>query len=229
MARKSVSVIGIIFLLFIVHSCAQHPEEGLLKRYFHAVTLNDTTTMSSMALEPISMDVNQWELLSVSEEKIEEAALPGINKKELELKKAVEDSVKLYLDARDELDNAQFDWERARTRAAKRAAKKKVEEYEAKFEEVKEHQKQVQKDYNEAKAASAREEELSTFSIGTDEISNIRELIGEVRYKEAEVKVISEAETTNYKFYLRKYDLKDESAGFHYRGQWKIIKIESLS
>ncbi len=69
MKKKSISVIGVILHLFILQSCTSHPEESLLKRYFSAITLNDVTTMSTMAVEPISMDVVSWEIISVSEEK----------------------------------------------------------------------------------------------------------------------------------------------------------------
>ena len=62
MKRKSLYTIGVILLLFILQSCTKHPEEGLLKRYFSAIILNDVTTMSTMALEPISMDVESWEI-----------------------------------------------------------------------------------------------------------------------------------------------------------------------
>ena len=229
MARKSLYVIGIILLLFVLQSCKSKPEEGLLKRYFGAIILNDVTTMSTMALEPISMDVASWEITSVSEERIEPALLPELNKKELELKKKVEESVVITLDAKDELLDAEFELERARTRAAKRAAQKKVNELQAKYDEIRENHNQVQKDYSEAKSATAREEEITSFSLGAGEISNIRDLTGEVHFKEVEVKVQGESDTKNYKLYLRKYNLKDEVLNVNRRGQWKIIKFELIS
>ena len=227
MKRKSLYVIGVILLLLVLQSCKSHPEEGLLKRYFSAITLNDRTTMSTMALEPISMDVETWEIVSVSEEVIEPASLPEMNRLELELKKKVEDSVGITLDAKDELLDAEYERDQARTRAARRAAQNKVKGLQATYDEIYATHQQLQTDYNEAKAATAREEQISTFSLG-GELNNIRELTGEVHSKEVEVKVVGKEGTKNYKLFLRMYSLKDEVVNVNRRGQWKIIKFELI-
>ena len=119
MRRKISFILTVIFLAFILQTCAQKPEEGLLKRYFHAVSLNDLTTMSTMALEPITIEVESWEILSSTEEMVMPASLPLLNKQELEFKKKLEDHVGTTLDARDLLDEAEFELENARTRAAR--------------------------------------------------------------------------------------------------------------
>lgn len=229
MRKKSLSAICVILLLFILQSCQSKPEEALLKRYFGAILLNDVTTMSTMALEPISMDVESWEIVSVDEEITEPAPLPELNKKELELKKKVEESVGITLDAKDELLDAKYELDKARTRAAKRAAQKKVNELQAKYDEIYANHQQLQKDYNETKAVTAREEQITSFSLGAGDISNIRDLVGEVHSKEVVVKVEGKSGAKNYKLYLKKYDLKDEVLNVHRRGQWKIIKFEIIS
>jgi hypothetical protein len=228
MKKKSLSAIGVILLLFVLQSCQSHPEEGLLKRYFNAIILNDVTTMSTMALEPISMDVESWEIASVSEEIIEPASLPEMNRLELELKKKVEESVGITLDAKDELLDAEYERDQARTRAARRVAEKKVTELQATYDEIYATHQQLQTDYNEAKAATAREEQVTSFSLGAGDITNIRDLTGEVHSKEVEVKVVGKEDTKNYKLYLKMYSLKDEVLNVHRRGQWKIIKFELI-
>ncbi len=229
MKRKIPLIIGLALLVFIVQNCQQKPEEGLLKRYFHALSLSDMTTMSTMALEPVALDVANWEIVSVSEEQIITAALPLLNKNELELKKKVEGSVGITIDARDELDEAKFELENARTGAARRAAQMKVDELEAKYDEIYANHKQLQKDYNEAKAASAREEEITSFSLGAGELPNIRDLTGDVHSKEVEVKIVNkEREEKTYRFYLRRYNLRDESLNINRRGRWIIVAFEPL-
>ena len=228
MRRKSLFVIGVILLLFILQSCKSKPEEALLKRYFNAIILNDVTTMSTMALEPISMDAQSWEIVSVSEEIVEPVSLPELNKKELELKKKVEDSVGITLDAKDELLDAEYELKQARTRAAKRAAQKKVKELQAKYDEIYENHQQLQKDYTEAKAATAREEQICSFSLGAGDLANIRDLTGQVHSKEVEIKVEGKSDTKNYKLYLRKYGLKDEVLNVNRRGRWIIVKFELI-
>jgi len=230
MKRKVSIFIGLILLVFIMQTCQQKPEEGLLKKYFHALSMNDLTTMSTMALEPIALEVASWEITNVSEEKIEAAILPDLNKEELELKKKVEESVGITIDARDELDDVKYELDNARTRAAKRAAQKKVDELQVKYDEIYENHKQFQKDYNEAKTASAREEEITTFSLGAGELPNTRELTGDVHSKSVDVKIVNKSgEENTYRFYLRRYNLKDESMNINRRGRWVIIKFETLS
>ncbi len=229
MKRKSISAIGVILLLFVLQSCTSHPEEGLLKRYFNAITLNDVTTMSTMALEPISMDVESWEIICVSEENIEPAKLPEMNRLELELKKKVEESVGITLDAKDELLDAEYERDQARTRTARRAAEKKVKELQAAYDEIYATHQELQTDYNEAKAATAREEQITSFSLGASDITNIRDLTGDAHSKEVEVKVVGKEGMKNYKLYLRMYNLKDEVLNVHRKGQWKIIKFELIS
>ena len=229
MKRKSLSAIGVILLLFVLQSCTSHPEEGLLKRYFSAIALNDVTTMSTMAVEPISMDVESWEIISVSEEKIEPASLPEMNRLELELKKKVEESVGITLDAKDELLDAEYERDQARTRAARRAAQNKIKGLQATYDEIYATHQQLQTDYNEAKAATAREEQIASFSLGAGDITNIRDLTGQVHSKEVDIKVVGKEATKNYKLYLMMYNLKDEVLNVNRRGQWKIIKFELIS
>lgn len=223
-------MVGVALLAFILQSCQSKPEEDLLKRYFHAASLNDMTTMSTMALEPVDMDVEKWKIAAASEVEVNPPILPELNKKELELKKKVEESVVTTLDARDALDVAEFELENARTSAAKRAARKKVDDLKAEYDEIYEIHKQLQKDYNEAKTAAAREEEITMFSLGARELPNVREFTGEVYYQTVDVKVTnSEGEEKTYRFYLRRYNLKDESLNVDHRGRWIIVDIESLS
>jgi len=229
MKKRSFCAIGVILLLFVLQSCTSHPEEGLLKRYFSAITLNDVTTMSTMAVEPISMDVESWEIISVSEEKIEPASLPEMNRLELELKKKVEESVGITLDAKDELLDAEYERDQARTRAARRAAQNKIKKLQATYDEIYATHQQLQTDYNEAKAATAREEQIASFSLGAGDITNIRDLTGQVHSKEVDIKVVGKEATKNYRLYLRMFNLKDEVLNVNRRGQWKIIKFELIS
>jgi len=229
MIRKSLLVLGITLLLFVMQSCTSKPEKGLLTTYFHSDSMTDRTTMATMALEPISIGAKSWKIVNVSEELTEPAALPELNQKELELKKKVEESVGITIGAKEEVDDADWELDRARTRAAKRAAQKKADELSEKYKEIRARHDQLQKDYNDAKTAAAREEEITAFSIGERAIPNIRDLTGEVHSKEVDVVAETESGTKNYKFYLRMYNLRDETLNLNRRGRWVIIKIESVS
>ncbi|MGB3862026.1 MAG: hypothetical protein WA915_08055 [Candidatus Aminicenantaceae bacterium] len=229
MDRKTLSLLAVILVLCFFCSCSSHPEETLLKRYFSALSLNDNTTLSTMALEPTDISAESWEVLNVSEEVVEPFKLSDMNKAELDFKKQLEDHVGITLDARDVWDNTVYEEERARTRAAKRAAKAKADELKVKYDEVLDEHKELQKNYNEAKAAAAKEEEIATFSLGAGELPTVRDFTGEVFKKEVDIKTEGEAGVSNYRIYLRRYILRDEATGIHHRGRWIILKFENLS
>jgi hypothetical protein len=234
MRRKGLIVFGVISFLSAMltfQSCKSQAEKGLLERYFHAISLKDTMTMSTMAVEPQSIDVGSWEIVSVSEEKVEPAKLPDLNKTELELKKKLEDHVGPVMDAEDAKYAAEEELKAARTGGAKAAAKKKVEESTALFDQEREVHRQLQKDYNEAKAAAQKEEEISVFSLGAgNEVPNIRDLTGTAYSKEVEVRIVGkDGQARNYRVYLIRYELRDETINLTRRGRWIIARFEPIS
>jgi hypothetical protein len=229
MKKKGLIVLGVFLLVGTFQSCKSKPESGLLKRYFNAIRLNDVTTMSTMALEPVGIDAASWKITAVTVEKIEPATLPGLNKNEVEMKKILDGHVGPTLAASDELDVAKDELSSALTGAAKAAAKRKLDEAQAKYDQERALHNEMQKNVNEAKAASTREEEITKFSLGQRELANVRELTGNVHSKEVDVQVKTKAgDTKNYRFYLRQYMLKDEVNNVNHRGRWVIVKFEQL-
>ncbi|MGB8952169.1 MAG: hypothetical protein WCC06_05845 [Candidatus Aminicenantales bacterium] len=230
MRRKGLIILGSILVFFAMHSCKSRPEESLLKRYFNAITLKDVTTMSTIAIDPISIEFDDWQITNVSEEKIEAATLPEMDQKEQALKKKMDEHVTPTLDAQDALNLAKAELSDARTAAARAAARKKVEETQAKYDEERQIHNDYIKEYNEAKSSAAKEEEITTFSLGAGELPNVRELNGDVHSKEVEVEIkIKEGETKKYKFYLRMFNLRDEVLNLNRRGRWVIVKTEQIS
>ena len=229
MRRKSLFVMAAVIVLFSLQSCKSKPEEGLLKNYFHSVTLNDVMTMSTMALEPLSIEAASWKITKVSEEKIEPATLPDLNKAELDAKKTEEGQRESVLAAKDALDAAKDEFDSARTGAAKAAAKKKVDDTQIKFDDAYKANAELKKAYNAAKATAAREEEITSFSLAAGQLANIRDLKGNVHSKEVGVEIkAKDGSAKNYRFFLRQYDLKDEALNLPHRGSWKIIKMEQV-
>lgn len=228
MSRKFLFVLGLAAVMVFMQSCSSDPDKGLLEKYFQADSLNDNDTLSAMAIAPVSIDPDSYEILSKTEERIEPATLPDLNANYLELKKQVEDSVGITLATSDELDDAKFEMETARTAAATRAAKAKVDAAQVKYDEQYEKHKNVQMEKNEAEAAAEEEEEITLASLGIQELVNVRDLTGEVAFKELTVRTVGERGTRDYMFYLRKYTLKDEGMNQNWKGRWIIVKIEPL-
>jgi hypothetical protein len=229
MRKKSLMIIGAMLVLVAFQSCSSKPEEGLLKRYFNAVRMNDNSTMSSMAIEPLTMDVSGFNVVSVAPEKIEPAVLPEMSKQEAYLKKKLEEHVGPTIDAKDALDVAKDELDTARTKAAKQAAQKKMDEMQAKYDQEFGLHKELQKGYNDAKAAAAKEEEITAFSLGAKDLVNIRDLTGDVHSKELDIKIKTrDAGDKNYKLFMRRYILKEEATNLKHNGRWVIVKFEPL-
>jgi hypothetical protein len=232
MRKKNLSLIGVILLisLFFLQSCQSKPEVKVLERYFHAVVMGDRQTMGTMALEPISPEFASWEITATGEEIVEPFGLPDLNSQELELKRQVEESIIITMNAKDEVDDALFEMENARTREARRTAQRKVDDLQKKYEEIRARHDQVQVDYSNAMDKAEREEKVTSFSLGAGDVPNIRELSGNVHSKIVDVKVVLlNGDIKNYKCHLVRYDLRDETLNLHRRGMWKIIRFEVVA
>lgn len=229
MRNKVLIGIGVLIVLFTWTSCKSNPEKSLLESYFHAISLNDVTTLSSMALEPVTVDAAKWSITKVSEEKIEPATLADLNAKELDFKKKMEQHVGPVMDAKDALDGAKDELTSARTGAARAAAQAKVTAAQKKYDEEFNLHNELKKGYNESKAAAQREEDITNFSLGAGQLNNIRDLKGEVHSKDIELQTVGkDGAAKNYKIQMKMYSLKDEAANVAHRGRWVIIKFEQI-
>jgi hypothetical protein len=230
MRKKVLLLLVVPFLMFIFYSCSSNPEEDLLKRYFHAVSLSDVDTMSSMSMDPLNLEVENWEIVSVSEEVKEAATLPDLNAAELALKKQLEDHVGITLDASDDLDDAKFEMENARTRSARIAASRSVDRLQKEYDEIYTEHKEIQKQYNEAKEASQIEEDIAKFSLFAGDLPGLRDFAGDVFFKEVEIKCdLPDGTEKSYNIFMRRYVLEDTIAGITRRGRWIIVDFEPLT
>jgi len=227
--RKSLIVLSLALILVFAQSCKSRPEQNLLTRYFNSISMKDTTTMSTMAVDPITIDAESWKIVSVSEEKIEPAGLAEIAAREADLKKQQDAHVPTTLDSKDTLDIAKDDYTTARTAAAKAAAKAKMDAAQAKYDQEYAAHQEIIRQYNESKAAAAKEEEITSFSLGAGPLPNIRDLKGNVHTKDVQIEVKTKAGVVeNYKISMKMYQLKDEAANVNHRGRWVITKIEKI-
>ena len=229
MRKKSLVIICVFLTLVVFQNCSSKPEEGLLKRYFNAVRMNDNDTMSSMALEPMTIDYASFDIMAVTPERIDSVFIADLGRKENEAKKKMDDHITPTLDAKDALDIAKDEFDAARTKGAKQAAQKQMDEAQAKYDQEYSVHKELQKEYNDAKTAASKEEEITAFSLGAKDMPNIRSLTGSVYSKDVDIKIKTKSGTTkNYRLFMRKYDLKDEATSMKHNGRWVIIKFESL-
>ena len=104
-----------------------------------------------------------------------------------------------------------------------------MDEMQAKYDQEFGLHKELQKGYNDAKAAAAKEEEITAFSLGAKDLANIRDLTGDVHSKEVDIKIKTrDAGDKNYKLLMRRYLLKEEATNLRHNGRWVIVKFEPL-
>ncbi|MDD8027359.1 MAG: hypothetical protein PHI34_12690 [Acidobacteriota bacterium] len=229
MKKTSLIVLSVLLVLFTLTSCKSSPEKGLLDRYFNAVTLNDVTTLSTMALEPMTMEIGSWKITKVSEEKIEPAKLPDLNAQELDIKKKMETHIEPVMKAKDVLDGAKDEYDTARTGGARAAAKAKVDAAQKAYDDEYALHNDLKKGYNDAKAAAQKEEDITYFSLGVKDLASIRDLKGQIHSKELEVAVTDKSGAVkNYALQIVMYNLKDEALNLAHRGRWVILKFTAI-
>jgi hypothetical protein len=229
MSKKSLIVLSVLLVLFTVTSCKSNPEKGLLQNYFHAVTLNDVTTLSTMALEPVTMDVASWKITKTGEEKIEPAKLPDLNAQEMDIKKKMEGHIEPVMKAKDTLDGAKDEYDTARTGGARAAAKAKVDTAQKAYDAEYAAHNDLKKGYNDAKAAAQKEEDITNFSLGAGQLAAIRDLKGEIHTKDLEVAITAKDGTVkNFALQIVMYNLKDEAVNVAHHGRWIIVKFQAI-
>ncbi|MDI6846058.1 MAG: hypothetical protein QME28_07965 [Candidatus Saccharicenans sp.] len=231
MKIKSLWLIGLlVFGLMYYSACSSAPEKTLLDKYFHAVSMNDNQTMAAMAWKPLEIDYASYTIVEVSPEKVEPVILPELDAKEAEAKKKMDDHVGPVVDAKDALDAKKDEYDNARTAAARAALKKQLDELQAKYDYEYNLHKELRRQYDEAKEAAAREEQVTLFSLGLKSLPGVRSLKGDVYSKEVIISVRNKAGVERkYRVEMRRYVLKDESGRVAFNGQWKIVDFKLVS
>jgi len=226
MSRKVLSILGIVLLIAVVSSCSSNPEKTLLDRYFNSLSMKDNMTLRTMAISPATFDFASWEIIGQSEEVVQPFGLKEMDNKAKEFKKNQDDSIGVTLEAADELDNAVFERNNARSRTARATAQKKVDELQDAYDVQREAHDALVREYNTAREAASKEEEIANFSLGGD-YPMIQEFVGEVFFREVTIKIdMKDGTSGNYTVFLRRYVLDDEAQSMPHRGRWIILRFE---
>jgi len=135
MKNKNLWLLGLIFVgLMVYAACSSAPEKTLLDKYFHAVSMKDNQTMAAMAVEPLVIEAESYQIVENPPVQVTPVKLPDLDKQEAEAKKKMEDHIGPVVEAKDALDAAKDELDYARTSRARAALKKKVEELQAKYD-----------------------------------------------------------------------------------------------
>ena len=90
--------------------------------------------------------------------------------------------------------------------------------------------KELQKNYNDAKFAAAREEEITGFLPGRQGSGHDPRPDGRSPLEGSRSEGQDQGtRRQEYKLFMRRYILKDEATGLKHNGRWVIIKFEPLA
>ncbi len=229
--KRYVGCAVITIMVLLVIGC-QGPEQMLLKKYFNAMQFQDKTTLGLMAVDPVTLNVSKWEIVSVGEETTKPAELKAKTQAEEDAKKQLEDLKAKGRETEGPMQEAEAMLKTARGKSktivqADYDAKKAT--YDAAVQKVKDAQKVL----NLAKAETAEERKIEVLSV--TEIPGIEEMEGEYRTKTVTVRLTlkkedrSDATPKDYIIELRSYKLTNPATGRPARGKWILVKMAPVA
>ncbi len=201
--KKSVFLIVLFGLMFVMVSCQKAPEVTVTK-YFQAMKHNDKGTMSSMAVEPKFVEFKSYKILPVSEPIIDEYKLPAMLQKMEDAKKKRKELAMYATDKRDEVEDLKDELSETRRASRKKELKKQIEDAEVVFYKAEQDFKNLVKDMGELKKKINFEKNLVSVSTGIK--NNPETYSGKVEKSIVRVNVVLADESEKeYVFVLIKY------------------------
>jgi len=226
--RRYVGFAAVMAIVVLLVGC-QGPEHLILKKYFNAMQFQDKATLASIAVDPFTMSVTKWEIVSATPEKSEVAQLKALTEAEEAAKKNLDELKGKGREAEALKDEADTILKNARGKA-RAVAQTEFDTRKAAYDEAVAAVKEAQKTLNLAKAAAALERKVVVLSVG--EVAGVEAMEGDFRSKDVIVKITGtaegEAETTKeYLLKMRVYKMANPATGRAQRGKWIITEMSA--
>lgn len=228
--RRYVGFAAVIAIVVLLVGC-QGPEHLILKKYFNAMQFQDKATLASIAVDPFTMSVTKWEIVSSTPEKTEVAQLKALTEAEDAAKKNLDELKAKGREAEASKDEAENIMKNARGKAQS-VARTEFDTRKAAYDEAVATVKEAQKTLNLAKAAAALERKIVVLSVS--EVEGVETMEGDFRSKEVIVKITGKAEgesetTKEYLIQMRIYKMANPATGRSQRGKWIITEMSPKS
>lgn len=221
--KRKVLLIILVLSVLIIGGCKYAAEKAILNKYFNAVRLNDKTTMGTLAVEPMAFTFSKYEVISISEEKVQDSILLKLADEERKLKDRLDELMNKRIEANDELNLAKSNLENAIGRAAQRKFQAEIDTKQKICDELLNEWKELQKKYTDAKLELSQEKKVVNLSL-LREIPGVEDMTGTVHTKNVVVNIINPQGTKKFDITLKRYLLKNV-LGRQFRGRWIIYKF----
>jgi len=210
--KKYLLMCLLVFSLLLVFSCSS-PEKSLLSKYFHAVQMKDNTTLSNMAVEPVTFVFTDWKVKEIKESKITDTEYSNVVAKIEEIKQKQDVLKPDIIDVDSEYEEMKE--KRGYTRQKAELKKQRDELYD-KYRALQEEKEQYEEKLTTIKNVMKK-------SLGQDVIF---ENVTKKERKDVIITVKSPTGSRDYRVELVRY--YREINGQERAGYWKILRFVNL-
>lgn len=202
-------------------------ETGVVNQYFTALSANDTNTLTGFASVTLDKKVDNWQIVSASEEMRGKAPLPDLVARLAELEAELEENKKEYRAWGNDL-TVYPDLERVRElRKNEKSIPKSLLPIEEKWDAFNARDQELKGEVADAKQSVDVETRNARLSVGQREA--IETLTGEVVSKTVALDLTIDGQVQPYKMGLRKYELQDDGSGARMMSRWVVHSLDPTS
>ncbi len=242
---KKVLIIVSVIVLLLLSSACKEKEQTIVEKYFKAMKVNDNTTLSSMAVNPVSVEFKSFVIKTPLGEKQEvDMTYPRLNVELLKLEKKLTEKQENAKNKKDTFDDAKYyleDKEAAKEDAdAGRFPKEYLNDLQGFYVKADKELKKASREYKSTKYRVRKqkikiENEKRLMTLSTGITKDIKDYKGKAttRIVETEV-VLTDGTKKTYSFKLRKYlvykdDGSKEKKDIKYnKSRFVILEIKAI-
>ena len=241
---KKVLIIVSVIVLLLISSACKEKEQTIIEKYFKAMKIKDNTTLSSMAVSPVSVEYKSFAVKTPLGEKQEiDMTFPKLNVELVKLEQKLTEKQENARNKKDRFDDAKYyleDKEAAKEDAESgRLPKEYLNDLQSYYDKADKELKKASREYKSTKYRVRKqkikienEKRLMTLSTGiTKEIANYK---GKATTRNVDVEVILlDGTKKNYSFKLRKYlvykdEGKKEEEIKYKKSRFVILEIKAI-
>jgi hypothetical protein len=212
-------------LVIVGVACGGGAESAVVRQYFHALSANDTTTLTSFAAVAFDKQVDDFKIVSVSEATRSPVTLPDLVAKQRQLEAELAANKK---EAQAWGNDLEIYPKLDRVRSLQQEDKsipRSLQPIAEKWEEFNAKDRELKAKVAEAKDAVATERRHTQLSVG--QVEGLESLPGEVVTKTVDLQLTIDGQVQPYVMTLKKYELDDQEGARRMVSRWVVQDLET--
>jgi hypothetical protein len=223
MRERATALAVAVGLVIVGVACGGGAEKAVVNQYFHALASNDTTTLTSFAAVAFDKQVDDFKIVSVSEETRRPATLPDLVARQRELEAELAENKKAAQAWGNDLEiYPKLDRVRELEKDDKKIPKS-LQPIAEKWDEYNQKDRELKTKVAEAKDAVATERRHTQLSVG--QVEGVENLAGESVTKTVDLELTIDGQVQPYVMTLKKYELEQEGAR-RMVSRWVVLDLE---